>query len=86
MKKFITTLRSKPEKTRKKIFLSTMVGCAVVVFSFYVFSITRSVTVIVDQEKKNAQGGLLGEFSLPSIKDSIGANVKDIVQSVQGKE
>lgn len=84
MKQLITKLRNKPEQTRKKIFLSTMIGLSFMVFSFYVFSISRSVTVVINQEKKNAQGGLLGEFSLPSIKDSVGANVKDIIQKVKG--
>lgn len=85
MKQFVTKLRSKPEETRKKIFFSTMIGLSFMVFSFYVFSISRSVIVVVDQEKKNSQGSLLGEFSLPSIKDSVGANVKDIMQKVNGK-
>ena len=85
MKQFVTKLRNKPEQTRKKIFFSTMIGLSFMVFSFYVFSISRSVTVVINQEKKGSQGGLLGEFSLPSIKDSVGANVKDIMQKVNGK-
>lgn len=84
MRKLVTTLRNKPEETRKKIFFSTMIGLSFVVFSFYVFSISRSVTVVVDQGK-NSKQGLLGEFSLPSIKDSVGANVKDIMQEVKGQ-
>ena len=83
MKQFVTTLRNKPEQTRKKIFFSTMIGVSFVVFSFYVFSISRSVTVVIDQGKKSSQGSLLGEFSLPSIKDSVGANVKDMMQKVK---
>lgn len=84
MKKLVATLRNKPEQTRKKIFFSTMIGLSFMVFSFYIFSISRSVTVVIDQGK-NSQQSLLGEFSLPSIKDSVGANVKDIIQKVNEK-
>ncbi len=83
MKKLITTLRNKPEHTKKKIFFSTMIGLSFVVFSFYVFSISRSVTVVIDQGRNSLHNGLLGEFNLPSIKDSVGANVKDIIQKVK---
>lgn len=76
-------LKNKPEPVRRKIFFSAMVSCAVIVFSLYVFSVTRSVTVVIDQEKRAAKGGLLGEFSLPSLKDSVSANVKDIMQSMK---
>ncbi len=78
-------LRNKPEPARRKIFFGAMVSCVVVVFSAYVFSVTRSVTVVIDKEKRASEGGLLGEFSLPSLKDSVSANVKDIIKSVKGR-
>ena len=78
MKNFIEKLKDQPEPVRKKIFIIAMAGIAVVVFSFYLFSIRDSIDNAMAKSAKEEQGGLAGEFVLPSVKDSIGASLKDI--------
>ena len=78
MKNFIEKLKNQPEPVRKKIFIVAMAGIAVVVFSFYLFSIKDSIDNAMAKNTKEESAGLAGEFTLPSIKDSIGASLKDI--------
>jgi len=78
MKNFLEKLKNQPEPVRKKIFIVAMAGIAVVVFSFYLFSIKDSIDNAMAKNAKEESGGLAGEFTLPSIKDSIGASLKDI--------
>jgi len=78
MKNFLEKLKNQPEPVRKKIFIVAMAAIAVIVFSFYLFSIKDSIDNVMAKSAKEESGGLAGEFTLPSVKDSIGASLKDI--------
>lgn len=77
MENFIEKLKSQPEPVRKKIFIVAMAVIGVIVFSFYLFSIRDSINNTLAKNAKEP-GGLTGDFSLPSIKDSVGASLRDI--------
>ncbi|MBI1755279.1 hypothetical protein HY250_04250 [Candidatus Azambacteria bacterium] len=82
MWKLIAQLKHQPEPTRKKIFVFLMAGFFIVVFGLYLFSIKNSIAYSL-KEQAPAQVGLPGEFRLPGIKESIGANVKDILNVIR---
>ena len=77
MKDFLEKLKNQPEPVRKKIFVVAMAVVGVVVFSFYLFSIRDSIGNAMAKDAKE-QSGLAGEFTLPSVKDSISASLKDV--------
>lgn len=77
MKNFIEKLKSQPEPVRKKIFIAAMAVIFIAVFSLYIFTIKDSIENSVSKNTAE-RDGLIGEFALPSIKDSVGAAFKDI--------
>jgi len=83
MRKLIQKIQQQPEAVRKKIFMFAMIGFFVVIFGLYMFSIKNSIEYSLE-EKASASESLPGEFQLPSIKESVSANVKDFVDSLRG--
>lgn len=81
----IKQLKYKPESVKRKIFFGAMAGFFLIMVIVYVFSIRNSIAYSLDQSAARTEG-LPGEFQLPGIKDSIMANVKDIMHSISGKE
>ena len=60
-----------------------MIGFFTVVVSLYVFSIRNSVAHSLSESAADTIG-LPGEFHLPGLKESVMANVKDIVEGMKG--
>ncbi|MCR4323323.1 MAG: hypothetical protein NUV61_04530 [Candidatus Azambacteria bacterium] len=83
MMQFLQQLKYKPEPVKRKIFLLTMIGFFIIVASLYVFSIRTSVAHSLSERTENTMG-LPGEFRLPGLKESVTANVKDIMQGIKG--
>lgn len=59
-----------------------MIGFFAVVVSLYVFSIRSSVAHSLSESAADTVG-LPGEFRLPGLKESVMANVKDIVREIK---
>lgn len=81
---FIQELKYKPEPVKRKIFIVSMIVFFLVMAMLYVFSIRNSIAYSL-QESVAQNEGLPGEFQLPGIKESLMANVKDIMKSINGK-
>ena len=79
---FLQQLKYKPEPVKRKIFLFSMIGFFAVVVSLYVFSIRSSVAHSLSESAADTVG-LPGEFHLPGLKESVMANVKDIVRDIK---
>lgn len=77
MRKFIEQLKDQPESRRKKIFVAGMAVFFVVIFGLYLFSIKNSIAYSLG-ERASAGQSLPGEFHLPGVWESIGANLGDI--------
>lgn len=80
---FLQQLKYKPEPVKRKIFFLSMAGFFMVVVSLYVFSIRNSVAHSLSESAADTIG-LPGEFHLPGLKESVMANVKDIMKEVKG--
>ncbi|MEK7493776.1 MAG: hypothetical protein AAB630_01330 [Patescibacteria group bacterium] len=85
MLQFLQQLKYKPEPVKRKIFLISMIGFFMVIVSLYVFSIRNSVAHSLSESAADTIG-LPGEFRLPGLKESVMANVKDIVQGIKGAQ
>ena len=85
MWQFIEKLKRQPERARKKIFIASMVGFFVVVFSLYVLSIKGSISYSLIERASSGES-LPGEFRLPGIRESITANVKDVWEALRGED
>jgi len=83
MRKLIQKIQQQPEAVRKKIFMFTMIGFFVAIFSLYMFSIKNSIEYSLE-ERASASESLPGEFQLPSIKESVSANIKDLIDGIRG--
>lgn len=82
---FLQQLKHKPEPAKRKIFAVSMIGFFVVVVSLYVFSIRTSVAHSLSERAADTIG-LPGEFRLPGLKESVTANVKDIVRGIKNEQ
>lgn len=82
---FLQQLKHKPEPVKRKIFVFSMIGFFMVVASLYVFSIRASVAHSLSERAADTIG-LPGEFHLPGLKESVMANVKDIVREIKGAQ
>lgn len=80
---FIQELKYKPEPVKRKIFIISMIVFFLVMTMLYVFSIRNSIAYSLN-ESASQNEGLPGEFQLPGIKESLMANVKDIMKSING--
>ncbi|OGD24318.1 hypothetical protein A2Z10_00850 [Candidatus Azambacteria bacterium RBG_16_47_10] len=80
---FIQELKYKPEPVKRKIFIVSMVVFFLVMAMVYVFSIRNSIAYSLNESASHTEG-LPGEFQLPGIKESLMANVKDIMQGING--
>lgn len=82
---FLQQLKHKPEPVKRKIFVFSMIGFFMVVVSLYVFSIRTSVAHSLSERAADTIG-LPGEFRLPGLKESVTANVKDIVRGIKNEQ
>lgn len=82
---FLQQLKHKPEPVKRKIFVVSMIGFFMVVVSLYVFSIRTSVAHSLSERAADTIG-LPGEFRLPGLKESVTANVKDIVRGIKNEQ
>lgn len=82
---FIQDLKYKPEPVKRKIFFASMAVFSLVMVAAYVFSIRNSIAHSLSENAADT-AGLPGEFQLPGIKESIMANVKDIVSGIKAGE
>ena len=62
-----------------------MIGFFIVMASLYVFSIRTSVAHSLSESAADTIG-LPGEFRLPGLKESVMANVKDIVRGIKNEQ
>lgn len=81
---FIQELKYKPEPVKRKIFIVSMIVFFLVMAVVYVFSIRSSIAYSLTESAAQNEG-LPGEFQLPGIKESLMANVKDIMKSINEK-
>ena len=85
MIQFLQQLKYKSEPVKRKIFLFSMIGFFIVMASLYVFSIRTSVAHSLSESAADTIG-LPGEFRLPGLKESVMANVKDIVRGIKNEQ
>lgn len=85
LSQFIQELKYKPEPVKRKIFIGSMVVFFFIMVGAYVFSIRNSIAYSLNEKASHAEG-LPGEFQLPGIKESIMANVKDIMGGASEQE
>lgn len=82
---FIHDLKYKPEPVKRKIFITSMIVFFLVMVVAYVFSIRNSIAYSLSESAAQNEG-LPGEFQLPGIKESLMANVKDIMEGLHKNE
>lgn len=85
MLQFIQQLKYKPEPVKRRIFIVSMIVFIAIMVALYIFSIRNSVAHSLD-ESASGTLGMPGEFKLPGLKESISANVKDLLTGIKNKE